>query len=108
MFAIHKSEDLDDPHSPLYEMHQGLSVDIPRLGDGTFGSDPATAVPTYRNHQQFQHPISDGHVDPALLNDLQSTGLDDNMAGFQFSGQQMDLHNHGHDLMDQYLPKTEQ
>ena len=89
-------------------MHQGLSVDIPRLGDGTFGSDPATAVPTYRNQQQFQHSVNDGHVDPALLNDLQSTGLDDNMAGFQFSGQQMDLNGHGHDLMDQYLPKIEQ
>jgi hypothetical protein len=81
----------------------GLKVDIPRLGDGAIDSDPATAVPVYRQQQQqqsIQFSAMDGQLDPSLFEGLEST--DDNRATFSYNDQQMLPQT---EAMKHFLPK---
>jgi len=90
----------DEIEDPLEGYNGGLTVDIPRLGDGTIGSDPATAVPIYRQQQPIGFSAMDGQLDPSLFAGLEST--DDNRATFSFNDQQMLPQT---EAMKQFLPK---
>jgi hypothetical protein len=97
----------EDPEheDPLEGYNGGLKVDIPRLGDGAIDSDPATAVPVYRQQQQqsIQFSAMDGQLDPSLFEGLEST--DDNRATFSYNDQQMLPQT---EAMKQFLPKHDQ
>jgi hypothetical protein len=95
----------EDPEheDPLEGYNGGLKVDIPRLGDGAIDSDPATAVPVYRQQQQqqsIQFSSMDGQLDPSLFEGLESA--DDNRATFSYNDQQMLPQT---EAMKHFLPK---
>jgi hypothetical protein len=114
VFAAEQSDSDDDQDDSLVEMHQGLTVDIPRMGDGTFGSDPATAVPAFRMQEQVSsgNLNVDGHIDPSLLSEnqrLDNNDNDHNLDTFSFMDQQPITPRPMADVaMQQFLPKTEQ
>ena len=97
------------PHPVNHELEDqserydgGLKVDIPRLGDRSIESDPATAVPVYRQQHPIQFSTMDGQLDPSLFQGLEST--DDNRATFSFNDQQMLPPT---EAMKQFLPKLD-
>ena len=93
------NHELEDP---LEGYDGGLKVDIPRLGDRSIESDPATAVPVYRQQHPIQFSTMDGQLDPSLFQGLEST--DDNRATFSFNDQQMLPPT---EAMKQFLPKLD-
>jgi len=91
------------PEDPLEGYDGGLKVDIPRLGDRSIESDPATAVPIYRQQpQQLQLSLMDGQLDPSLFQGLES--IDDNRATFSLNDQQMLPQT---EAIKQFLPKLD-
>jgi hypothetical protein len=86
---------------PLEVYNGGLKVDIPRLGDGSIDSDPATAVPVFSQHHQQLSAMA-GQLDPSLFQGLEPT--DDNRATFSFNDQQMIPQT---EAMKQFLPKQD-
>ena len=93
------NHELEDP---LEGYDGGLKVDIPRLGDRSIESDPATAVPVCRQQHPIQFSTMEGQLDPSLFEGLEST--DDNRATFSFNDQQMLPPT---EAMKQFLPKLD-
>jgi hypothetical protein len=93
------SMDDDATGLTLDEYNGGLKVEIPRLGDGSFDSNPATAVP-FRTQQPMM--AMDGQLDLALLQGLESA--DEDRPTFSYNDQQMIPQT---DAMNQFLPKIE-
>lgn len=83
----------------LEEYNGGLQVAIPRLGDGSIDSDPATAVP-YRP-QPVPMMGMDSQIDPSLFDGLISN--EENQATFSFNDQQMTIPQS--EAMALFLPK---
>lgn len=100
VFAPHNDHDLNDG----LEDYNGLKVDIPRLGDGSFDPDPATAVPAWRLQHPLQMSTIDNQTDSTLFGGLASI---DGMATttFSYNDQQMVIPQS--DAMSQFLPKSE-
>jgi hypothetical protein len=98
VFAPNSMDD-NEAGLTLDEYNGGLKVEIPRLGDGSFDSDPATAVPF-----RAQQPMvgMDSQFDLALLHGLEST--DEDRPTFSYNDQQMIPQT---DAMNQFLPKIE-
>jgi hypothetical protein len=99
VFSPNPVDDNDAEHA-LDEYSGGLKVEIPRFGDRSVESDPATAVP----YRAQQNPVSsmEGQIDSAMFGSLVST--EDNRATFSFNDQQMLPQS---DVMNLFLPKAE-